>query len=266
MLAASYAVALLVDVLFPILVALYLRRRYGVAWRFFLYGALIFFVFQMITRIPLVQVLTGSLGIGGWSLAAQYLWIAVLSVSAGLFEEVGRLVGYRWLFRPKDRTWDNALMYGAGHGGIEAILLVGVLGALTSLLNVLTLANANLDTLGLSATQIAQVKALLALPWWLPLLGGFERICSMALHIALSVIVLQVFARGSLRWLWIAIGFHGLANLVTQMALQGAATATGSAPIGYVASEIVLAGVAVISLWIIRRLRPPASAPELAPA
>jgi uncharacterized membrane protein YhfC len=266
MLVASFAVALLVDVLFPILVALYLRRRFGAAWRFFLYGALIFFVFQMITRVPLVQVLTGALGVGAWSREGQILWIAGLSLSAGLFEEVGRLVGYRWLFRPNDRTWENALMYGAGHGGIESILLVGILGVLGSLVTVLTLGNANLDAIGLTPVQVAQIQALLAVPGWLPLLGGFERICTMALHIALSVMVLQVFVRRSLRWLWLAIGLHGLANFVIVMGGQLVGAAAGSTTTGNVFAEILVLGFALLSLWIVNRLRPPSGAAEVAVA
>ncbi len=45
--------------------------------------------------------------------------------SAALFEEIARFLTYKY-WAPKARTWGKGLMLGAGHGGIEAIIL-GVL-------------------------------------------------------------------------------------------------------------------------------------------
>jgi uncharacterized membrane protein YhfC len=45
-----------------------------------------------------------------------------LGLSAGFFEESARYVVYRWWARDA-RTWSQGLMLGAGHGGIESILL-----------------------------------------------------------------------------------------------------------------------------------------------
>lgn len=113
--------------LYPVILALVARRRLGVSWRYFGYGALIFLLFQIVSRIPLVTVaglvlkpeLHASRG-------ALFAWLTVLALSAGLFEEVGRYVGYRWLMGKEPKTWDKAVMYGIGHGGLEAIVLVGL--------------------------------------------------------------------------------------------------------------------------------------------
>jgi hypothetical protein len=79
-------------------------------------GALIFFVFQVISRVPIVTVL-------GQLLASElkastlflYTWLAILALSAGVFEEVGRYIGYRWLMRREEKTWNKAVMYGLPH-------------------------------------------------------------------------------------------------------------------------------------------------------
>jgi len=203
MLALSFAVALVIDIAFPLAVAFYLWRRLGVSWRFFLFGALIFAVFQLFTRVPAVAVLQSALGVTQWPAEAVWAWLFGLSLTAGLVEEIGRWVGYRWLFKPAERTWDNALMYGAGHGGLESILLVGLLGVLPSLINVLVFSQTPPDRLSVPPEAAAQIQQLLTLSWWLPLLGGFERIAAVIFHIGMSVVALQVLTNSRMVWLWL---------------------------------------------------------------
>src|SRR5437868_2858479 len=104
--------------LYPLVLAWEARRRLKVTWRYFLYGALIFFIFQVITRVPLVTWLQSMLAPQlKASVPLQFGWITALALTAGLFEEIGRYVGYRWLMRNDEKTWDKAIMYGIGHGG-----------------------------------------------------------------------------------------------------------------------------------------------------
>ncbi len=247
MLVVSYAVALFIDIAFPLALAFYLRRRLGVSWRFFLYGALIFAVFQLITRVPAVAILQSALGVAQWPPEAVWAWLFGLSLTAGLFEEIGRWVGYRWLFKPAERIWDNALMYGAGHGGLESILLVGLLGVLPALINVIVFSQTPPNQWNVPPAAAAQIQQFLALPWWLPLLGGFERIASVIFHVGMSVVVLQVFTRGRLIWLWLAVGLHTLVNI--------SAVAVNRLW-GPVPSEVVVGAFALLALWLIFRLRP----------
>jgi uncharacterized membrane protein YhfC len=50
----SGVIAFLVEAGAPFLIAIFLARRYQARWRFWLYGALVFFVFQGITRLPVM--------------------------------------------------------------------------------------------------------------------------------------------------------------------------------------------------------------------
>ncbi|GAC1391053.1 MAG: hypothetical protein NVSMB38_10470 [Ktedonobacteraceae bacterium] len=132
----------------------------------------------------------------------RFTWYLILAFTAGLFEEVGRYVGYRLFMAREEKTWSKAVMYGIGHGGIESVVLVGGLGLL-SLLNILVTSSLNLNTLSASqhATVIHQFAAINAQPAWFSLLGTWERLWTLLVHIALSVIVLQVFRRKNIGWL-----------------------------------------------------------------
>src|SRR5581483_7466376 len=101
----SYAVAIAFDIVFPLIVGYVIHRRYNVRWRFFLYGALVFLLSQIVTRVPLVQIAEALLATTlQTSTTILYLWLVVLAVTAGLFEEIGRYLGYRYLVK-NDRSW-----------------------------------------------------------------------------------------------------------------------------------------------------------------
>src|SRR6185312_119777 len=165
-------ISILFAILYPLVLAFIAHRRLKVSWKYFAYGLLIFLIFQVVSRVPIVtvlgQVLAPQLKA---STAFLYTWLAILALTAGIFEEVGRYIGYRWFMRREEKTWNKAIMYGLGHGGLESILLVGGLSLLT-LVNVVVLSSINLNAL--PAAQHAQVaqqlNAINAEPGWLPLL------------------------------------------------------------------------------------------------
>lgn len=248
--------AALIEILLPLALALAARRRLGVRWRYFGYGALIFLLFQLLTRVPLVQILQAQLA-PQLSASRGLLigWIVILSLTAGLAEEIGRYVGYRWLMKRDDKTWEKAIMYGLGHGGLESMLLVAGL-TLLGLINLLALSASNLDTLPISPEQRTQLQqqlaAVAAQPEWLPLAGAWERLWAISFHVAMSVVVLQVFRRGRMIWLWLAVAAHALldflgAGLPTALGLQGNAA--------LLTSEAIVTVAGLISLWAIWALR-----------
>lgn len=233
---------------------LFLWRRWrgaGFAWRLIVAGALTFIGSQLV-RLPLLAGLTALFQTGalpaipeGYSNAFN---LVVLSFSAGLFEEGARFLGYR--FAVKDaRTWRQGVTFGAGHGGIEAIIL-GALVALT-FVNMVVLQSVDAAALPIPAEQQAATAKAVADYWsqppYLTVLGAVERVFALCLHIALSVIVLQSVVRRNLAWLFAAIGWHGLANIIGVGVFQWA---------GPLASEGALAVVAALSLWVLFWLRP----------
>jgi uncharacterized membrane protein YhfC len=247
---ASFVVAIVFDVLMPVAVVLWARRKLGVAWKVIGIGALAFALSQLFTRVPAVQVIQYLLRDElKASTVLMNVWIIVLCITAGLFEETARLIAFRHPLK-EHRTWKDALGFGIGHGGFESAVLIGGLAAI-GLVNVVALSAMDLSTLPLKPEQLEQVRAakaqIAALRWWEPLLGAYERVCAMFIHVSMSVVVLQRFLRQQRRWYWFAVGFHFLANLLTVVTVKKA---------GAVAGEGVTTVFALLGLWLILHFRP----------
>jgi uncharacterized membrane protein YhfC len=246
----SFVAVIAFDVLMPAAVVWWARHRLGVAWRVIGIGALAFTLSQLLTRVPAVQVLQYLLREPLKNSAVlMNVWLVILCLSAGLFEETARLIAFA---RPlkEHRTWRDALGFGAGHGGLESALLVGGL-AVIGLINVVVLSEMDLASLSLNAEQLEQIRAakeqIAALRWWSPLLGAYERVGAMVAHMTMSVLVLQRFLRGQRRWYWFSVGFHALLNWVSVMLAKH---------VGPVAAEGGVTVFALFGVWIILRLRP----------
>ncbi len=229
----------------------WLARRRKMPWGLFGIGAATFVVSQ-IGHIPFNGLVLSRVmdGLGWVDMASTGSLIgasALLGLSAGIFEEGARYLMYRF-WAKKARSWDEALMIGAGHGGIEAILL-GLLAAY-ALLQVLALRGVDLSTV-VPAEQVEiarlQVEAYWAAPWYASLLGAVERAFAICLHLSLSVLVLQCFTRREWFWLPLAIGWHALVDGVALIAVQR---------YGPYWTEALVGVMAVISLGILFALRP----------
>ncbi|MGA9520035.1 MAG: YhfC family glutamic-type intramembrane protease [Myxococcaceae bacterium] len=247
---ASFMTAIALDVLMPVVLVFLLRRRLKVRWAVFGIGALAFAVSQIFTRVPLVAALQWALHGKMEFPGGAVIWVSFLAISAGLFEETARYVCFRKPLR-NEQNWRTAVALGAGHGGIESAVLVGGLAAI-GLVNAIVLSQLDPSTLpNLTPEALAQVtkakETIANLRWWEPLLGAWERVGSIALHIALSVIVLQRFIRGSMAWYWLAVALHAGGNAAVVVVMKYWGT---------VAAEGFMTLVLALAVWIIFRLRP----------
>jgi uncharacterized membrane protein YhfC len=252
-------------IFYPLVLAIVLSNRLKIDPHYAGYGALIFFLFQIITRIPLVQVVGGALAPALKSSSlALLLWLIALTLTAGLFEEIGRYVGYRWLMKKEQKTWEKALMYGVGHGGIESILLVGVSLGVSVLVGLaLLVLPAGILPASLQGQLGAQYASIAANPGWLPLLGLWERLWTLPVHLALSVVVVQMFLRGQRRWLWYAIVAHALVDFIS-VALPMLLGLSGLTSAFFSEGFVALFGL--LALLVIRWLRTtPSSVSPAAP-
>lgn len=179
--------------------------------------------------------------------------VVELALIISLFEE-----GARWLiidrFAKNVRTWREGVMFGIGHGDIEALLFV--VGSVVSAL-VLSLAGpivlAQLEQLPPEQAAAVQTRldALNTLRWWEPFLGAWERVAALVFHVGASLLVLLVLLRRD-RWLLLAamilyIGFNAIAVVMLQLA-------------GSHLTELVITLAALLPLWLIFRLRKPIAA------
>lgn len=218
----------LLMIFLPLLLGIWLVHRYRVSWKLFLIGAA-GFVISQIGHIPFNQFVLDPFVRDflepGETLGRVLIAALLFGLSAGVFEEVTRYLFY--YFRRSMRDWDEGLMFGAGWGGIEAILL-GLLAA-TTVINVYIYQNGLLqnfmtaEELAGSAEAIAagmaQIEELVNSPPWYFLLGAVERVIALVLHLSLSILVLQAFVRKNIIWLFAAIGWHTLVDAVAVVGL-----------------------------------------------
>jgi len=224
MLYLTYALNFLLMIALPILLGAFLARQWGVRWSLFGIG-MVTFIASQVVHLPLNAGLTALFANHilpnppvTWKLPFNSI---VLGLTAGLCEEIARYVVYRrWL--TSARTWREALMFGAGHGGIEAII-VGVLAGL-GFVNMVVLKNADLTIYNLSPEQQAltaqQIATYWSAPWYATLLGAVERLFSLTFHLAMAVVVLQAINRKNLWWLVLAIFLHALIDAVAVFAVS----------------------------------------------
>jgi uncharacterized membrane protein YhfC len=245
-----------VMIFFPLVLGWWIRRRYGVGWGIFWAGAATFILSQIV-HLPLnyaLGLLGGGRGVALLPLPAMAL---VAGLSAALCEE-----GARWIvltfFLKQCRRWDQGLQYGAGHGGVEAIIF-GVL-ALISFVSMIALRSVNLSALNLGGASVqaqAQMTQYWSTPWYMSMLGGLERVFAITLQIALALLVVRSVARRQPLYLLAAIGLH---TAVDFWAVWGAKT------LGMIWVEVGMTIFAAFAFWLILRLKEPTLEPEVAPA
>lgn len=176
------------------------------------------------------------------------LFIAYGGLMAGLFEEGGRYIVMRLALK-KQRNWNDGFAFGLGHGGIEAILIVGVSNI--SMLMYASMINKGLfDTLLTDETMkqalIPLKDQLIETPSHLFALAGVERMCAIAIQIALSLLVLYAVRTGMLRYFFMAIILHSVMNIPAGLYQTGVVT-------NIVVVEIVLIIFAVLAIvWIVK--------------
>lgn len=147
---------------------------------------------------------------------------------AGLFEEVGRYLILKYLLK-KDHSYENAVYYGIGHGGIEvwAVILPAIILEL-----VIAVMSLTQDTQSVyKAFHITKQTASQALPVFMAAsqyqfvsmyVNVLERIMTMFVHISLTVIVFQSIIKPKKRYLLYGIGLHMLVDLFPALYQRGA--------------------------------------------
>ena len=261
MLYLTYPLDALIMITLPVAVGVFLARKLGVTWMLFGAGALTFIASQIV-HIPLNIGLTTLFAKGSlptppaeWQLPFNAV---MLGLTAGLSEELSRYLVYR-RFLKSARTWRQALMFGAGHGGAEAIIL-GVLVAAT-FVTMLSLRGSDLSFVPADQRELAtqQIAAFWSAQWYDTLLGAVERVSALCVQVSLAVIVLQSFTRNNPLWLGLAIVWHAVVDAVAVIAVQ---------TWGVYWTEAIVGLFAMISLMALFALRQPdreAAPPESVP-
>ena len=252
MLSAAYVLNFVGMILLPILLGIWLVRKFKLSWKLLLAGALTFIASQVL-HIPLVYGLTAAFKNGllpsipqAWALLFNAILLGLL---AGIFEETARYILFKYALK-NARSWEQGLLVGIGHGGIEAILLG--FAAAAAFITMLGYRSVDLSTLpSIPADQLELARQQVAAYWsaapYMPFLGLVERVSAVSLHISLSVMVLYSIVRRQPLWFWLALLWHAFVDAVAVYFLP---------KIGAVTLEGVILLMALFSLWILFYLRP----------
>ncbi len=220
---AAFAVAILLEIAIPLALGYWIVRKFGVPWRIFGLGALFFIAVQVI-HAPLTIVTQGPLYVAALpfgTTAAVALLALYLGLLAGLFEEVGRYLVYRYYFRRRDipLTRETALQFGAGWGGVESIL-VALLVLSSMATYILLTSDGSMPFLPDDPAVMAQIEPLRDIAPFEILLGLGERIMTITLHVAWSLMVLVAVVHDRKALLALAIIWHAAVDAAAVYLVQ----------------------------------------------
>ena len=146
---------------------------------------------------------------------------------AGIFEECGRLIILKYILK-KDRTRENAVIYGFGHGGIE--ILTVLLPAMILYLAIAVMfsqgdTEAALKTLNITeetaTAALPSVQAAAAFDYAMMAMNVMERLLAMLIHIGLTIVVYYGVVNAKKLCLPAAILLHMLADTFPALYQRG---------------------------------------------
>lgn len=192
----AIATTLIVSTLLPLIFAIIwcAKNKGKKTLSALLLGALGFFVMQIVIRTPILYILSQNKNFTDFANNHYTLYCLILAFTAALFEVVARY-GVAKILR-KDLSFERSFAAGLGHGGIESIIIIGM----TYISNLVLSFMINTNTFdivveqtsaqGIDASNLTAVKEqLLNTNPSTFLLGGFERILTITIHIGLTVLI-----------------------------------------------------------------------------
>ena len=243
---------MLLGILMPVGLLIFFKIKYKVSLKSFFVGCAVMLIFALILERIVHSVVLGS-SVG--SIIQNNIWLYAIygGLMAGVFEETGRFLSMRFVLRKEHDNPHNALMYGAGHGGFEAMMLLTV-GMINNLVYsvMINLRQTQVLLAPLDETTQGVLKAafdtLIATPAWHFLLSPMERIGAIAAQISLLVIVWFGVSGKKCRLplFLLAIILHGVLDAVAVIAFKSG--------ISIIVVELLIWGMAAVYIFLARNV------------
>ena len=241
------SIQLFLSLIVPFALIIYGRKKGWLSWKAFGVGLLIFVLFSQVLEKMLHFLVIDPSGTSLKGTSSVWAFVAYGALAAGVFEEIGRYVGFRFMLK-NNRSYGNGLSFGLGHGGMEAVL-IGAFSAVNMMVISHLVQTGDFEQVAASlpATQIDMIQSMLNQPDWMYVLGGIERIFAIAIHVALSLLVLYGVRNGQFRYVMYAILMHALIDVVPALYQVKVISNIWVA-------ESILALIAIASFVFIRRM------------
>lgn len=191
----------------PIGLNIYWSSKNKVSGFSYVVGAIGFILFAMILETTLHNyLLITNSSTAAFIYSSPIIYAIYGGLSAGVFEETARLLGFKLLLNKKNNK-ANAVAYGIGHGGAECILTLGVTYLLYSVYLLF-------GTYGDAATDALLEQTIASIePAVIPL-AMVERAAAMMLHIGLSILVYKATTNKKyFYYYFVAIFLHALMDV-----------------------------------------------------
>lgn len=195
----------------PIASLIYLYKKEKISIWAAVLGAGAFILSQLILRAPLLKIL----GMQMWYVElSTNRWFSALflGLTAGLFEETARFAGLKYLLRGNLQR-KNAISFGLGHGGIEAISMTGAslinLIIYSAMINAGTFDSFISGKASAGTLQLVRSTLLNTNPYFF-IVPGLERIFAITAHVALTLVVFYGVKNNKNIFLLYAILLHAL--------------------------------------------------------
>ena len=212
----------------PIGTLLWWRRTRKAKLTPFFAGMLVFAVFALVLEPLLHRVcVLGDNDVARAINANPYLYMLYGALAAGVFEETGRYIAFRLLLtKRRFPERDTAVVYGAGHGGIEAMLLLGVTYGLYATIALLSRSGDYSTALALAGGEAGDLAMMLGrldqLTPGVCAVAMVERVIAFLLQIALSCFVFLAARDKTQRsWFPFAIALHAIADMPAALYQRG---------------------------------------------
>lgn len=198
-------------IILPVILLIYLYRKEKISVKAALIGAAAFIISQIVLRIPLLRLLSSQMWYVEFS-TSRWFSALFLGLTAGLFEETARFIGLKYLLKGK-LQWKNGIAFGLGHGGAEAIIIVG-LTLINDIVYSIMINTGRFESFisgKASANTIQLIKnTLVNTNPYVFLLPGLERILAITAHVAFTLVVLYGIRNKKDYYLLYAILLHAL--------------------------------------------------------
>lgn len=177
----------------PVALAWWLVKKQKACLTTILIGAGVFIVFALLLE-PILHMLVLKGPHGPAIMGNVWLYALYGGLAAGLFEETGRFLAMKFLLKKEPSKALPAIAYGAGHGGVEMILIFGMTMISNLVLSVMIntgaaetlLATAPANALEQVQTQFEQLETTAAGSYFL---GLWERVSALILQLGLSILL-----------------------------------------------------------------------------
>ncbi len=213
------AVVMIIGLIIPAALCIYFKKKYNCSLKAFFIGCGVMFLFALtLEQLVHMLVLTSPAGVA----IQNNIWLYGLygGFMAGLFEETGRFVAFKFFLKKERENDCNGLMYGAGHGGFEAFYLLTLTMA-NNISYAMTINAGQVDALLASVpaeSQGAMIGIIASLTETAPamyLVSIVERGAAVIAQLGLSVLVWFAVKKAKKIWLFpLAIVLHMLLDLV----------------------------------------------------